>query len=167
MPNVFEEHLAAKGAVPMLEGPPLDIQLESDDLAVREALERLVSGLGAWALSTEEIGTVQLVTAEVLNNIVEHAYPDGAAPGPIWLQGRFCRDGLHLLIRDQGKAMPEGQLPLGQTPSVDVDLLDLPEGGFGWFLIQDLAKDVRYCRVGEDNHLHLRIAVTPPRLAAN
>jgi serine/threonine-protein kinase RsbW len=40
-----------------------------------------------------------------------------------------------------------------------VDLMDLPEGGFGWFLIKDLAKDVVYARVEGENRLQLRVAV--------
>jgi serine/threonine-protein kinase RsbW len=55
--------------------------------------------------------------------------------------------------------MPDGQLPLGQPTAVDVDLMDLPEGGFGWFLIQDLARDVTYVRVGSENRLDMRLAV--------
>lgn len=167
MPNALEQHLAATVANHVIDGPTLNIQLQSEELAVREALSKLVAGLDAWDLTSEEIGTVQLVAAEILNNIVEHSYAEAEMPGPIWVQGKFCADGLHLLIRDQGVAMPNGHIPLGPTPNVEVDLLELPEGGFGWFMIQDLAKDVQYERVGRSNHLHLRIAVMPQRLAAN
>ena len=41
----------------------------------------------------------------------------------------------------------------------DVPMQDMPEGGFGWFLIKDLAKDVTYHRVKAENHLSLRLAV--------
>ncbi len=58
--------------------------------------------------------------------------------------------------------MPGGQLPLGMSQSLNVGLCDLPEGGFGWFLIKDLAKDLKYRRIGQENHLHLRIAITVP-----
>ena len=59
--------------------------------------------------------------------------------------------------------MPNGQLPLGMAQDVDVDMMDLPDGGFGWFLIKDLAKDVRYHRIGEVNQLDLRLAVAIPQ----
>ena len=48
---------------------------------------------------------------------------------------------------------------LGKPANLDVAFEDLPEGGFGWFLIQDLAKDVLYARVENENRLSLRLAV--------
>lgn len=142
----------------------VDIQFQSGELAVRDALMRLVSALELLELDQEETGTVQLVAAEVLNNIVEHAYPVDSPGGPIRLSCYFQDNGLHLHIMDKGRAMPEGKLPLANRPSLDTDLDDLPEGGFGWFMIQDLAKDVEYSRANEENHLRLRIAIHAPRL---
>ncbi|MEL7081583.1 MAG: ATP-binding protein, partial [Pseudomonadota bacterium] len=55
--------------------------------------------------------------------------------------------------------MPDGETPLGRPANLNVDKMDLPEGGFGWFLIKDLAKDVDYKRVGWENRLSLRLAV--------
>ena len=55
--------------------------------------------------------------------------------------------------------MPDGKLPIGQLSPLDVETRDLPEGGFGWFLIQHLAKDVTYCRAGDQNWLKLRLAI--------
>jgi serine/threonine-protein kinase RsbW len=55
--------------------------------------------------------------------------------------------------------MPEGRLPVGELSPLGGDLEDLPEGGFGWFLIQNLAKDVTYNRVGDVNELKLRLAI--------
>ena len=54
---------------------------------------------------------------------------------------------------------PDGRTPLGAAANLNVDLCDMPEGGFGWFLIKDLAKDVTYHRVEPENHLSLRLAV--------
>jgi serine/threonine-protein kinase RsbW len=139
--------------------PPFDVSVQSSDKAVREALSKLLGALGPLALDIEEAGTVELVVAEALNNIVEHAYPNIEAPGPIDIHCEHKKDGLHLQIKDTGHSMPDGKMPIGQPASLDVDLMDLPEGGFGWFLIQDLAKDVSYARVGSENLLHLRLAV--------
>jgi len=55
--------------------------------------------------------------------------------------------------------MPDGKLPLGDLAPLDAELDDLPEGGFGWFLIQHLARDVTYTRVDNENHLKMRLAV--------
>ncbi|WP_375229666.1 ATP-binding protein [Roseobacter sp. S98] len=139
--------------------PPFEVSIMSSELAVRDALSQFLAALGPIALDVEEAGTIELVLAEVLNNIVEHAYPAGSASGPIDIRCTHRKDGLHVSITDSGLAMPDGQLPLGNQVSVDVDLDDLPEGGFGWFLIQDLAKDVHYARNGRKNRLTLRLPV--------
>lgn len=139
--------------------PDFHISVQSSETAVREALKKLLAGLGPLALDLEEAGTVELVMAEALNNIVEHAYPAADAVGPINITCKHARDGLHLMVVDRGCGMPDGQTPLGTPVEVDVSLNDMPEGGFGWFLIKDLAKDVSYQRVGSENRLSMRLAV--------
>ncbi|MEL6450486.1 MAG: ATP-binding protein [Pseudomonadota bacterium] len=139
--------------------PTFRITVQSGALAVREALAALLDGLKPLDLDIEEAGTVELVMAEALNNIVEHAYPAGDPAGPIDITCAHAVDGLHLTVVDQGRGMPDGETPLGAAANLDVDLCDMPEGGFGWFLIKDLAKDVTYQRVARENHLTLRIAV--------
>jgi serine/threonine-protein kinase RsbW len=138
---------------------PFTVRVVSGQTAVRDALAALLSGLKPLSLDIEEAGTVELVVAEVLNNIVEHAYPISDASGPIDIECVHRSDGLHLCITDTGAAMPDGQIPLGMRPDLDVDLQDMPEGGFGWFLIKDLAKDVTYERLGTRNQLKMRLAV--------
>ena len=64
-----------------------------------------------------------------------------------------------MTILDQGLPMPDGQAPVGMAKNLDVDIMDMPEGGFGWFLIQNLAKDVRYGRINDQNRLALRLAL--------
>ena len=64
-----------------------------------------------------------------------------------------------MTVVDTGRAMPDGRTPLGAAVDTDVPMQDMPEGGFGWFLIKDLAKDVTYHRVKAENHLSLRLAV--------
>lgn len=137
--------------------PEFRISVLSGQLAVREALRQLLQGLEPLSLDVEEAGTVELVMAEALNNIVEHAY--AASDGYIDITCQHGPDGLRLMVVDSGNAMPDGQTPVGAAADLDVDLCDMPEGGFGWFLIKDLAKDVTYRRQGLENHLHLRLAV--------
>lgn len=158
MQSVFETGPQGRGSGPS----QVDILLKSTELAVRDALEKLLSALDPFKFGPEETGAVQLVVAEALNNIVEHAYADAGEDGTIRLRCDVEGDGLHVHIVDQGRAMPDNTLPLGNRPRNDVDVLDLPEGGFGWFLIRDLAKDLEYHREAQENHLRLRIAVTAP-----
>lgn len=139
--------------------PPFRVCVQSGQFAVREALAQFFDALSPLDLDVEESGTIELVLAEALNNIVEHAYPPSSPPGPITIECAHQKDGLIVKIKDQGNAMPDGKMPLGELGSLDVDLDDMPEGGFGWFLISHLAKDVSYQRVGDENHLDIRLAV--------
>jgi serine/threonine-protein kinase RsbW len=132
--------------------------LRSDPIEVRDSIRDIVTLLEPVDLLEEEAGVFELVLAEVINNVVEHAYredPNGwieilAAPGP---RGISCR------ISDEGLPMPGGKPPVGMLHDLDCDTNDLPEGGFGWFLIGDLAKDLRYERRGNRNYLSFRMAI--------
>lgn len=135
------------------------LHMQGGAWAVRDALRRTIAALEPLALDPEETGTIQIVLAEVLNNIIEHAYPTSPEGGPVRLALGHRQDGLHVCICDRGHAMPDGKLPVDMDAAPSVAPEDLPEGGFGWFLIRDLAKDLRYRRVGEENRLDLRIAV--------
>ncbi|MCT4554181.1 MAG: ATP-binding protein [Pelagimonas sp.] len=126
--------------------------LPSTPEAVREALADLRSALSGRGLAEDALGTWELVFAEALNNIVEHAYaerPDGEIRMNMVLQGAR----MHAKIEDQGFPMPGGTLPEGKAANLDVPEQDLPEGGFGWFLIRSLTEDLRYCRDGATNRL--------------
>lgn len=139
--------------------PPFRITVTSGKLAVREALTAFIGKLEPLDLDIEEVGTIELILAEVLNNIVEHAYPSGSPEGPIDIDCSQIATGLSVQIRDRGAPMPERQLPIGIMNAVDVGLDDMPEGGFGWFLIRHLAKDVTYTRENEENLLSMRLAI--------
>ena len=137
----------------------ISITFTSGELAVRHALSDLMEALSPLALDVEERATVELVLAEVMNNIVEHAYPPDDDPGSVSVQCRHSTDGLHFEVKDSGRPMPGGTTPIGMPADLDVDFDALPEGGFGWFLIKDLAKDVTYARVGNRNELTFRLAL--------
>ncbi len=136
-----------------------EVCVDSGELAVREALGLVLANLETLSLDVEELATVELVLAEALNNVVEHAYPVTKPGNSIKIHCSQKVTGLHFAITDQGYSMPNGQTPLGLPQNVEVDPFDMPEGGFGWFLIKDLAKDVTYRRVENTNQLALRIAV--------
>ena len=141
-----------------VESGSFDVRIGGATLAVRDALREVLSNLQPLALSADEAGTVELVLAEALNNIVEHAFDADESPGEIRIRCWRRRDGLHFAIIDDGLAMPENKAPASCAPCVGVEVTALPEGGFGWFMIHTLAKDVRYARVGETNHLNLRVS---------
>lgn len=140
--------------------PPFDIHIKSSNTDVREALSALRDALEPLDLPAEEHGTVELVIAEVLNNIVEHAYAHtDSGEGSIDIHCVHKCNGLHLTISDHGHALPDGALPAGEQAEIDVDLQEMPEGGFGWFLIKSLSKNLNYQRIGGKNQLELSLAV--------
>ena len=104
-------------------------------------------------LPPEQKHTVELVLAEVLNNIAEHAYAD--APGHVAVTVVLVADGIACEVVDEGAAMPGGALPEGNLPEEH-----LPEGGFGWHLIRSLTRDVAYRRQRGTNRLTFHIPLT-------
>lgn len=140
--------------------PSFSVSFMSDELAVRGALDRVKQQLTRLAMDADDIATFELVAAEVLNNIVEHAYAD-RPDGLVSLSCAQMPDGLHLKFEDQGQAMPDGTAPNSTTPDPDVAFYDLPEGGFGWFMIHELAKDLAYRRENHRNVLTLRFPFGP------
>ncbi|MGR3492045.1 MAG: ATP-binding protein [Shimia sp.] len=134
----------------------LSLRFSSDTFDVRHSLKAVMKDLGARPYLPEEACTVELVLAEVLNNVAEHAYEE-RGDGRIELDLAYQPEGINFTLADFGKPMPDGRTPLGEAPSIDEELDDLPEGGFGWFLIGELAKDLVYERRGECNHLAFRM----------
>lgn len=134
------------------------VVISSNPMAVREALCALFDRLMMGQVEEDTRDTAQLVLAEALNNIVEHAY--AAAPGEIEVTLEVSATGLTCNIVDQGSPMPGGTLPAGHLPEARhgaVLLEDLPEGGFGWHLIRTLSQDLTYRRVGSENMLSFRV----------
>jgi len=100
--------------------------------------------------------TAEVVVAEALNNVVEHAYAE-SPDGWIYLDLRIAAPCLFVCVRDRGGPMPGLTPPDGKTPSTDVPLDDLPEGGFGWFLLHTLTQDLTYSRTENCNKLTFRL----------
>ncbi|MFN7053455.1 MAG: ATP-binding protein, partial [Gemmobacter sp.] len=98
-------------------------------------------------------GTAEVVLAEALNNIVEHAY--AASEGDIEITLTSDKGGLTCRIVDHGRPMPAHRLPDGTLPAPDP--LPPPEGGFGWYLIRTLSRDLEYRHADGRNHLSFRL----------
>lgn len=138
---------------------PFHMAFTSAQAAVRSVLQRFRTHFEIAGLSPQTLASVELVLAEVLNNVAEHAYA-GQSPGPIDLSASFARDTLCVTVCDDGCAMPGGSPPPGILPEVGTAPETLPEGGFGWFLIHDLTQEIDYCREGGKNRLDLRFSCT-------
>lgn len=105
--------------------------------------------------------TWEIVLAEACTNIVEHALPD--RPDAMFTLSAWLRDDrLVVRLRDRGHPMPGGYPP---PPHVGPPRADtLPEGGFGWSIINRLCRQVRFDRCAGENRLDLVIQV-PARCA--
>jgi serine/threonine-protein kinase RsbW len=131
--------------------------------SVQTEVTDLVLGASVWLaqrnVEDASVSEAALVLAEALNNVVEHAYgfsEDGRISVFLACKGRDLR----IVIKDCGRDFA-GVLPDVQMTDQDCALEDLPEGGFGWFLIKTLAKDVQFSRDGHLNRLALSLRVAP------
>jgi serine/threonine-protein kinase RsbW len=137
-------------------GPSGEVRLvlPSDQIVVHQALKSLFAGQQLGQLEEAVRSSAEIVLAEVLNNIVEHAY--AVAQGEIEVTINVANGMLECSVADSGKAMPGGHVPGGRAPALG-NLADLPEGGFGWLLIRSLALDLRYSRIEGRNCLSFRL----------
>jgi len=134
-----------------------EVTLEASADAVRAALGHIRTELADRGLSQENLEIVELVLAETLNNVVEHAYAGLPQAGLIGVRGAYAPDDLRFRITDLGKPMPGFTLPPGEAFDVLKLADELPEGGFGWSLIRLLSCELEYSRTGDMNLLALRI----------
>lgn len=127
----------------------------ASDAETRATSALVVAALAGAGLDAEELGAVELVLVEALNNIVEHAYP--AAGGPVEVSVALTGDTVVLDILDWGCALPGGRLPDPGPPWP----ASLPEGGFGWHLIRCLTDALEHVRRDDRNRLRMVVAVAP------
>ncbi len=121
----------------------------------------------------EVIARLELALAEVLNNICEH----GTRQEATRLGGRPHTPLIHLCVArhvgciacavtDDGRPLPLSCLDARDLPFVAMQpgnaLASLPEGGFGWYLIQELTASLSYFREGRRNFLAFIVPVTEP-----
>ena len=130
--------------------------IASTPLLVRQALCDILRHPVLAQLSVEVRGNAEVVLAEALNNIVEHAY--AKSDGHIDLRLQRRPDRVLCDIVDHGALMPGGALPAGLSQPIGVDK-DLPDGGFGWFLIRSLTENLVYQRIDARNHLSFQFII--------
>lgn len=176
MSRAAADHVPRSGlrAVPPGRRPMMHRIFRADPLTVREALAFLRERFDGSA-AEDVIARLELALAEVLNNICEH----GSRHDALRLGGRSHAPLIHLCVArhaggiacavtDDGQPLPEACLSPPVPPfhlisaSGAADIPSLPEGGFGWFLIQDLTASLSYFREGRRNFLAFIVPVTEP-----
>ena len=146
------------GSLALSPGPLLSDRYKGTTNGVRHALRELRRALSSAGAAEEEVASAEIVVAEALNNVVEHALAEDENPSFL-LSAAMVDGGVSIEICDGGLPMPDNKPPIGELPDVAADLVDLPEGGFGWFLIRELARDLSYVREGTENRLTFRLAI--------
>lgn len=130
---------------------------------VRRGIQKATHELAVRGVPREDVGTVEIVLAEALNNVVEHAYPE-SEPGDVTLVVRRRSASLIFEIRDKGRPMPKGRAPIGNHPMTEFHGEEsMPEGGYGWFLIRELVRDLVYDRRDGENILFFRMNIEVPQ----
>ena len=124
--------MSAEGSVRQSRSRPADLSLnrvlDSNPDAISAGLQEMFSCDLLLRLSDDSRGTVEIVLAEALNNVVEHAYAD--YPGRIEIGITPGEGFVFVQLVDAGLPMPEGELPGGRLGKT-TEIQDLPEGGFG------------------------------------
>lgn len=128
-------------------------------LGVRRALAVVTHSLRERSIPKEDLQTLELVLAEAMNNVVEHAYFDNG-DGEIDLQVSDTGHALRCVICDGGAPMPGNTPPEGLLPPTGLPIAEQQEGGFGWYLIRELSTDLVYVRSKNRNQLTFIIPLT-------
>lgn len=147
---------AADCAIPAAKAPThLTLHCRADPLEVRAALGRVRAAF-AGRLGEQDAAKLELALAEVLNNVVEHAY--AGQRGCIGLSVGLSRAALLCRVADRGAALPGLVPPRIAPPGNRPDVVaTLREGGWGWHLLHSLTRDIVYARTGSRNRLSFRI----------
>ncbi len=140
--------------------------LPSDPLSVRQLLVDLRNQLGR-ALPPDAMGRVELVLAEIMNNIVNHGAPDSGRQDDrrarsIHISVACHTNGVACAILDDGAVLPARCLSPPTRQASRARALTLPEGGFGWLIIHDLTQSLAYFREEGFNLLAFNVPMIQP-----
>ena len=155
MTSTERQKAEVKGQVSMQTQPMFHRVLRAQPSSVRDTLVD-VRRRFSQEVNDDTLGRLELVLAEVMNNVAEHAGADvdgqtASAMPHIHLCIVRHETGLACAITDNGISVPDECLLPRALPRNDVT--DLPEGGFGWYLIQDLTQALCYYREHQRNFL--------------
>ena len=132
------------------------ISFTAGETAVPDVLRTVVASLQRRSVRQDDIDSAQIVLAELLNNVEEHAY-DGREGGAVTLQMDLAEGHVSFSIFDHGKPMPEGPLPEGRLPEIDARLPFFP--GASAVLVRSRRS---FCRALSDG-----VGLPPPALSSS
>ena len=134
-----------------------ELRLQVAIHSIQEEVSNVVSKISDWlnihCVDSDTVGELELVLAEVLKNVVEHAYLY-AEDGEIDILVRLRNDRLHATITDKGRKF-DGPPSLKEMDVENMAFEELPEGGFGWNLIRMLMNKIEFEHKDHQNKLTL------------
>lgn len=105
--------------------------------SIADAVQRAARSAG---LSERSAYAVQLAVDEACSNIIEHGY-EGRTDGEIEFRSETLKDGLRIVLRDQGLAFDPTQAP---EPDFSVPLEKLQVRGAGVVMMQRAVDELRF-----------------------
>lgn len=128
-----------------------EFRIGADAGAIRRGLGHALGVAPLAMLGADDRERAEIVLAEALNNVAEHAYRGNSGEIRLFVTRRprdlLCR------VEDAGAPMPGRCLP-GIASPVPGALMD---SGYGWHLIRALTNGVLYERVDDINRLTFRL----------
>lgn len=140
---------------PICDEACLELIFPATEAEASAGIAQISAGLALHGLPAHKADDVKIALAEAINNVVEHAYARISA-AQVQVMCRLDQDRLDILISDTGNPLPGYCPPDGVPTKIGTSVQDLPEGGFGWFLIHQLTSDIHYERREGCNRLSLR-----------
>jgi sigma-B regulation protein RsbU (phosphoserine phosphatase) len=135
------------------------ISLNGQPLVYDQVRPCLAGLLQAQQVSEDVVDDLQLITEEVLVNVLKHGATD-QDPASIRLDVHLQESAVVLDVTDNSHAY--NPLDGVNEPDLEVDFADRPEGGLGLYLVSALADQIDYHYAHGQNNLHIRKFLVKP-----
>jgi len=134
-------------------GWEISLSQAASNAATREFLQAVQEALVHYRIAAADRINAELLLAEVLNNVVKHAFAE-SQEGGISTSIHVADGHLQCCVLDRGQAL-KAFAALMQAPQEvqQPKMPNLPEGGFGWVIIRQLAQEIDYRRADGQNRL--------------
>lgn len=114
----------------------------------------LVEFLGEEGVPPSSVNRVRLVTEELLVNIIQYAFDDGAQHTVV-LTLRTAPRQVSVITEDDGKPFDPREAP---PPPLGRPLEELGDGGYGVYLVKAMTTSLDYARDGGKNRVTAVVA---------
>jgi anti-sigma regulatory factor (Ser/Thr protein kinase) len=132
-----------------------DLVIHADFHEIPQLIDRLERFAEAGALPGQAMFKIQLALDELINNVIDHGYPD-RPPGEISIHVAHSDDNVDIILTDDAALFDPFSV---DTPDLDAGIEERPIGGLGVHLVRTLMSNARYSVVDGRNRVHLTLAL--------